>query len=346
MKDELEFIGGRFPKPIKETLKEQAAAAGQSMNEFMLDGLLKILDGNGDGQLSKAEYEALLQREVDTKVQAVLEQLPASISFPKPLQDALQERAAAAGLIEEEYLQRLIAEDENNELDARDATEEEESYQAGDLPQNVSIRQMGGLKAFLSPLLASNLNDAILAAWQQAREQKGSRREPEAVLFFEALADELRDQANSKAKYNEDEQDYYYFELPANILYKLDSVIIDATNEIGERPVKEKLYPLIADLLNDISYQAYIDGRAFEMVFDRGEYYHLDNMLDYVNRQRKANGETAFKDLQSWLRFKIGEQLIESAQPSFWGGYKYPEAAKLGESFQASSIGKSEGVGQ
>ncbi|MBK7870871.1 MAG: hypothetical protein IPJ74_09375 [Saprospiraceae bacterium] len=85
----------------------------------------------------------------------------------------------------------------------------------------------------------------------------------------------------------------------------------------------------------------FVNGRSFEMVFDRGEYFHLDNMLDYVNRQRKANNEEPFKNLQSWLRFKIGEQLVESAQPSFWGGYKHPETAKLGESFQASSIGKS-----
>ncbi|MBK7870872.1 MAG: hypothetical protein IPJ74_09380 [Saprospiraceae bacterium] len=214
MPKELEFIGGKFPKPVKEALKERADIAGLSMNEYLERLFVKMLDDEGDGQFSETEFKQLMQKEVDAKIQAAIQKMPEASSFPKPIKDALKARAEASGLSVDEYLLRIVLQSFDKDADAQFSKEEYEALPTLDekiqiavekaiapiLPKESEVLKQT-VRQQLSSITAGELNCAIVDSYNETQDVKGVAKEPEIVIFFERLADDLRERAICKRSF-------------------------------------------------------------------------------------------------------------------------------------------------
>lgn len=275
-----EFIGGKFPKPIKEALKERADAAGMSMQEYVERVFVGHLDADGDQMISKEELQALIQQEV-----AALQ----SVADPEPT------------IIEEEDPEGYLS-----EYDELYDDPEDPELVLGAIQNDILIQDYGGLKKIFPKLLSEELNCAILRAWERSTE---AEEQLQTVNFLEELADELHERAESPTKYVC--QTPYEDVLPLATIRILDPVIIDAANEVGERPDKSKLFILIAELLHDLADRLYVEARAIEFSFDRSEYFFLDKMLAKVNKSREEDEQLA--DIPSLIRYQLGQAMEDAS---------------------------------
>lgn len=160
-----EFIGGKFPKPVKAALKERANAAGLTMQEYVERIFVGHLDQDGDEMISRDEFRKLLQEE---------------LAVMMPAQEAVPDT-----ILEEDFPE---GEPDDPEEDLNDF--EREPLIPGTLPTYLSIADLGGLEAILSEELSAELNSAILRAWEEVRKKADHFQ---IIAFLEALADELQE---------------------------------------------------------------------------------------------------------------------------------------------------------
>lgn len=298
-----EFIGGKFPKPVKAALKERADAAGLTMQEYVERIFVGHLDQDGDGMITKEELQELIQREM----------------------------AALQPVMQPEFIPEEDPELDDPYFDDYDDQEEPELV-AGSIQNDILIQDYGGLKKIFPKLLAEELNCAILRAWE--RSQK-TEKKLQTVTFLEELADELQERSQSPTKYVC--QTPYEDVLSLDTVRIMDPVIIDAANEVGERPDKSKLFILIGELLHDLADKLYVESRAIEFNFERSEYFFLDKMLAKVNKSREDDEQLA--DIPSLIRYQLGQAMEDASSGGLFSS-RDVDMSKMGKKFKAIALNR------
>lgn len=299
-------IGARIPVPVKEALQEKAKAAGLSMSEFLEQRFTDLLNEEEAGHgLTREEIEQLIDTRIAGMIDARLSVIPEA-----PVGEELP--AADPETV-------LVPADEEEIILEVEVPEEEEV-----LP----LENEDWLQTLLSPLLAEELNCAIVSSWEELEEPDGET--PGSVVFLEALAKRLQQRANEPSKYNC--SDAYADILPEHLVPLLDHIIRDAAAEFTDHTDRQLFLFLVADLSRDQARKLYVEGRTFRFTFDRTQWSHLDRMLESINAQQPSDEQ--FDSLQSWIYFQLGRQLKESAGEKFLGGYRNPSMAQLGKEFQ------------
>lgn len=156
-----------------------------------------------------------------------------------------------------------------------------------------------------------------------------------APTYPEELADELQERSLSPAKYVCHTP--YEDVLPWETIKVLDPIIIDAVNEVGERPDKAKLFILMAELLHDIADQLYVEARSIELDFERSEYFFLDKMLAKVNKSREDDEQLA--NIPSLIRYQLGQAMEDASSGGLFTS-RDVEMSKMGKKFKEIALNR------
>lgn len=307
-----EYIGGRFPKRIKDIIQERANGNGQSMNEYLEVLLTNVLDNDGDGQVQESQYNELLARleEIEVRPQVQVEAIP----FLDPSTGIVSDLAP----LEENDSDEEETMVEESELDI--ISSDEEPIPAFDTLASDAFSR-------LTPMLLGELSAEISATWSS---MNGTTNEPQdktlIVDFFENLAENLTDKAAAPRKFPRNGQELLST-LPQSYQAEIMPIIEAAISEFKGDISKERFFKILADLLNDAADRLYIESRAFEIVLTRAEYAIIGQMLDKTNKRR----EKPLVDLQSWIFYKLGEALEDAGDGGVFGRDNAPmlELAKM-----------------
>lgn len=311
-----EYIGGRFPKRLKDIIQERANANGQSMNEYLEGLLTNVLDNDQDGQIQESQYNELLEKlnnleqAKENAMETIIENPIIEATEPTPedeieVVEGVEDQAAP--IIEEsivEVVETLAV-----------------------LPM-VDGSPIEALRQSLPPILAGELNAEIAATWSSIN---GTTEEPKNKVliadFFESLAENLTGKAATKRKLPPRNQDELLITLPPSYQAEIIPIIEAALLEFKGDIPKDRFFNTLADLLNDAADRLYIEARAFDLTFTRAEYSLIEQMLERTNKRR----EKPLVDLQAWIFYKLGEALEDAGDGGVFGRDNEPmlELAKM-----------------
>lgn len=290
-----EFMGGRFPKRIKDVVQERANQNGQTMNEYLEGLLINVLDNDGDGQVPESQYNELLERL--NVLEANQKQEAEAVPFIDPstgIVADLSPMEEAEDTPEEPVMEETIIEETVMEVTPIEA--EIEAIERSPLEV---------LRESLPPVVAGELSAEIAATWAA---MNGTTQEPKSKIliadFFETLAEKLTDKAKAPHKFPR-KAEALLSTLPASYQAEIIPIIEAARAEFKGDVPKERFFIMLADLLNDAADRLYIEARAFEIVFTRAEFSLIDQMLEKTNKYR----EKPLVDLQAWIYEKLGVEL-------------------------------------
>lgn len=311
-----EYIGGRFPKRLKDIIQERANANGQSMNEYLEGLLTNVLDNDQDGQIQESQYNELLEK-LNSIEQAKVNTMETIIENPiiEPMEstpaDEIEVVEGTEGQATPIIEESIIAVTETLAV----------------IP-TVEVLRIDALRQSLPPILAGELNAEIAATWSR---MNGTTEEPKNKVliadFFESLAENLSEKAAAPRKNPPRNQDELLSTLPPSYHAEIISIIEAALLEFKGDIPKDRFFNTLADLLNDASDRLYIEARAFDLTFTRAEYALIEQMLEQTNKRR----EKPLIDLQAWIFYKLGEALEDAGDGGVFGRDNAPmmELAKM-----------------
>ncbi len=285
------YLGGRFPVEMREKVLEQANKQGMSINEYL------------EATLSKAIADT-----------------------PEPgeaVQDVPTAEPVATGENAPEPIEAQELEAEENELEALEveaAAPPVAPIEAIEAPQAADPLPIEQIRAALPPLLAGELHAEIVDTWSKV---KGGIEEPKnkklAAVFFEQLGENLKDKKEAPRKINRDAA-ALLGNLPPSYQAELIPVILEAANELGANPAKDRFFDLLGDLLFDEANRLFVDARAFDLVFERAEYVLIDAMIEKLNQRR----EKPLADLQAWIFDSLADALADAGDGGMFGRDNQP----------------------
>jgi hypothetical protein len=275
------YLGGRFPVEMREKVLERANQLGMSINEYLEATLSKAIEDSPEpGEALQYIPSAEIVDTVDLN--------------PDPIE--------APDLIAEEPMLEVPWEDET---EGPTALPIEAPTTA---PQAENLQPIEQIRAALPPLLAGELHAEIVATWNQV---KGGIEEPKdkklAAVFFEQLGENLKDKKEAPRKINRDAA-ALLGNLPPSYQAEFIPVILEAANELGANPTKDRFFDLLGDLLFDEANRLFVDARAFDLVFERAEYVLIDAMIEKLNQRR----EKPLADLQAWIFDSLADALADA----------------------------------
>ncbi len=182
-----------------------------------------------------------------------------------------------------------------------------------------------GLFALFPPLMAAEINCAIVKAWQEVDQVLNPS--PISDLLLE-LADDLEKEAFSPRKYECQDDDYQEI-LPELAIDQVDRILTDAKAELGETSDKETIFRTIAQFCYEKSDNLYQTDRSITLEFTRYEWLGLDKIVTQANKYRE-DGQPL--DLETLIRLKLGETMEELGQGFF--GPRDKQLCELSQEFQ------------